>query len=44
MFGRIFDITPTSFSTEVFATDGKAELGPDFSEHLTYRRLAPSVG
>ena len=43
MFGRIFDITPTSFSTEVFATDGKAELGPDFSEHLTYQRLAPPV-
>lgn len=41
MFGRILDITPTSFLTEVFATDGKADLKNNYSEHLTWKRLTP---
>jgi len=43
MFGRIFNITESSFSSEVFASDGKADLKHDFAEHLTWKRLTPSA-
>lgn len=39
MFGRIYNITDTSFSTELFASDGKADLFYDFSEHVTWKKL-----
>lgn len=43
MFGRIFNITEFSFSTDVFASDGKADLKQDFTEHLTWKRLTPAA-
>ncbi len=43
MFGRIFNITESLFSSEIFASDGKADLKHDFVEHLTWKRLLPSV-
>lgn len=42
MFGRIFNISENSFETEVFASDGKADLDHNFTEHLTWKRLEPT--
>lgn len=43
MFGRIYNITDSSFSTEIFASDGKADLFYDFRELLTWKKLKNST-
>lgn len=42
MFGRMFDIEEAMFHTEIFASDGKADLEHNYSEHLTWKRLSPT--
>jgi hypothetical protein len=39
MFGRIFNIQDDSFESEIFASDGQADLNYNFSEHLTWKRI-----
>ncbi len=43
MFGRIFNITESTFSSEILASDGKADLKSGYQEHLTWKRLKPSI-
>jgi hypothetical protein len=43
MFGRYHNITDSSFMSEIFSTDGKAELLQNYSEKLTWKRLTLSA-
>lgn len=42
MFGRLFNTTEESFESEVFASDGNAELEHDYTERLHWSRLVPN--